>query len=131
MHLNEGISYQGWTPLYWAAGYGRHEAVLWLLSVGANVNSANVFGRTPLDFTEAPTAPGDAAARRKIAELLAHRGGVATGTSTPAVLRADDPDPQRLAFLVARFKLPPPSTWKDGVCVLRRDRTFDATSGNV
>ncbi len=121
----------GGTPLHYAALRGQREAVLWLLSVGANVNAANMFGRTPLDYAKDPTAPGDAAARRKIAELLTRRGGVATGPPTPAVLRADDPDPQRLSFLVAYYKLPPPSTWKDGVCVLRPERTFDATSGNV
>ncbi len=130
MYLNEG-DYQGNTPLHCAARCGRHQAVLWLLSVGANVNAASMFGRTPLDNAEDPTSPGAAAARRKIAELLARRGGVTTGTSTPAVLRADDPDPNRLAYFVAYYKLPPPSTWKDGVCVLRPERTFDATSGNV
>ena len=130
MHLNEG-DYLGNTPLHMAARYGHHQAVLWLLSVGANVNAADMFGNTPLDCAKHPTAPGDAAARRKIAELLARRGCVTTGTSTPAVLRADDPDPQRLACLVAWYKLPPPSTWKDGVCMLRPDDTFDATSGKV
>ena len=130
MLLNEG-SYQGCTPLHWAAECGRHEAVLWLLSVGSNVNAADMFGRTPLYFAENPTSPGDAAARRKIAELLARRGDVASGTPTPAVLRADDPDRKRIASFVAFYKLPPPSTWKDGVCVVRYDGTFDATSGKV
>ncbi len=130
MLLNEG-NYLGLTPLHYGARQGHHQAVLWLLSVGADVNAATMFGRTPLDFAKHPTSPGDAAARRKIAELLARRGGVATETPTPAVLRADDPDPKRLACLVAYFKLPPPSTWKDGVCVVRPDGTFDATSGKV
>ena len=126
MHFNEG-NYLGHTPLHMAALYGQHEAVLWLLSVGANVNAASMFGQTPLDYTKDANGLGDAAVRRKIAQLLARRGGVATETPTPAVLRADDPDPQRRAFLVAFYKLPPPSTWKDGVCVVR----FGATSANV
>jgi len=56
----------GWTPLHWAALYGRTEVAELLIAKGAGVNAMNENGETRLDY---------AVTEHKTANLLRKHGG--------------------------------------------------------
>lgn len=52
-----GKDNNGWTPLHWAAFYGKEEAVKLLLVLGADPLSKNSSGQTPLDMLKSDSIP--------------------------------------------------------------------------
>ncbi|MBT4900873.1 MAG: hypothetical protein HON54_03060 [Verrucomicrobia bacterium] len=49
--MNAKGDFDGWTPLNYAAWYGRKEIAELLISNGADVNAKDEDGKTPLDAT--------------------------------------------------------------------------------
>ena len=70
--------YDGWTPLNYAAFVGRKEIAELLIAAGADVNTKDDDGETPLDWAEKvryADRPFTLAAKKETAELLRKHGG--------------------------------------------------------
>jgi ankyrin repeat protein len=66
----------GGTPLHWVAFFANYDMVEFLVEVGADVNALDANDSTPLDAVLHELAPGDEAAKDRIADYLRANGGV-------------------------------------------------------